>query len=203
MMDGSSETCATTRPGCMVVVVGPSGAGKDTLMAYAAQSLSDRAEVIFARRVITRDASAGGEDHDGVCEAEFEKMEAAGRFAVSWNAHGLHYGILSETRQAVAGGALVIANGSRSALQVFARAYPALVVINVTARPEVLAARLEARGRESRDDILRRLARGPLGVIGDYRVVTIDNSDDVQTAGEALVEALSSLLAQDLGGREK
>ncbi|AYD03299.1 phosphonate metabolism protein/1,5-bisphosphokinase (PRPP-forming) PhnN [Neorhizobium sp. NCHU2750] len=202
-MDGSLEIRASTHPGCMVVVVGPSGAGKDTLMAHAARFFRDRADVVFARRVITRDASAGGEDHDGVCEADFESMETAGRFSVSWRAHGLRYGIPFETAEAVAAGTLVIANGSRSALQFFAKAYPRLVVVNVTARPEVLAARLEARGRESRDDILRRLARSSLGVIGDYHVVTIDNSDDLETAGKALVEALSSLLAQDLGSQEK
>jgi ribose 1,5-bisphosphokinase len=202
-MDGASDIRDGARPGCMVVVVGPSGAGKDTLMAHSARFFADRSDVIFARRVITRDAAAGGEDHDGVCEAEFERMDAAGRFAVSWNAHGLRYGIPAETRDAVAKGALVIANGSRSALQAFSHAYPALVVINITARPEVLAARLEARGRETREDILRRLARSSLGVLGDYRVVTIDNSGDVETAGRALVDALSALLAQNFSSSQK
>jgi ribose 1,5-bisphosphokinase len=182
--------------GCMVVVVGPSGAGKDTLMAHAALAFSGRPDVIFARRIITRDAAAGGEDHDGVCEADFEKLEAGGRFAVSWKAHGLRYGIPVETKDAVAKGSLVIANGSRSALAMFSQAYPSLVVINVTARPEVLAARLEARGRESRDDILRRLERSSLGVTGDYNVVTIDNSGAVDAAGKAMVEALSIFLPQ-------
>ena len=182
----------------MAVVVGPSGAGKDTLLAHAARAFSGRNDVVFARRIITRDAAAGGEDHDGVCEADFARLEAAGRFAVSWQAHGLCYGIPVETKQAVAGGALVIANGSRSALGLFRQAYPALVVINVTARPEVLAARLEARGRESREDILRRLERSSLGVIGDYTVVTIDNSGVLEVAGEAMVEALSGFLPHRL-----
>lgn len=202
-MDSKSDIRLDAAPGRMVVVVGPSGAGKDTLMAYAASVFSGQPEVIFARRVITRDQGAGGEDHDGVCDAEFEAMRAAGRFAVSWNAHGLSYGIPIETKQAVAGGALVIANGSRSALDAFAQAYADLLVVNVTARPEVLAARLEARGRESRDDILRRLARSSLDVVGAYQVVTIDNSGDVETAGDALVALLSSSLAGNLAGSQK
>jgi ribose 1,5-bisphosphokinase len=175
----------------MIVVVGPSGAGKDTLMAYAARFFDGRDDVIFARRVITRDSTAGGEDHDSVCDAEFEEMQAAGRFAVSWQAHGLCYGIPAETRTAVCNGAVVVANGSRSALGVFAQAYPSLLIINVTARPEVLAARLEARGRESREDILRRLQRSSLEVRGDYTVVTIDNSGDMESAGKAMVQAIS------------
>ncbi|WP_313197474.1 phosphonate metabolism protein/1,5-bisphosphokinase (PRPP-forming) PhnN [Rhizobium sp.] len=202
-MDGSSEPRRKAGEGCMIAVVGPSGAGKDTLMAYAARAFSDRTDVVFARRVITRDAAAGGEDHDGVCEAEFEKLKADGRFAVSWEAHGLHYGIPVETKNAVANGAVVIANGSRSALSLFGQAYPNLVVINVTARPEVLALRLEARGRESREDILRRLNRSSLGVIGDYKVITIDNSGEIEISGKAIVDAVSTLLSQSFIPREK
>ncbi|WP_117192945.1 phosphonate metabolism protein/1,5-bisphosphokinase (PRPP-forming) PhnN [Rhizobium terrae] len=181
--------------GCMVAVVGPSGAGKDTLMAHAARFFEGREDVVFVRRVITRDAAAGGEDHDGVSEAEFEALEKAGRFAVSWGAHGLRYGIPDETRDAVADGRLVIANGSRSALNRFRAAFPSLVVINVTASLDVLAARLEARGRESREEILRRLQRSSLSIEDGYKVVTIDNSGSIEEAGKAMVDALSGCLS--------
>ncbi len=194
-MDVTPTAAEQDRNGCMVAVVGPSGAGKDTLMAYAAKLFESCEDIIFARRVITRDAAAGGEDHDGVSEAEFEALERAGRFAVSWNAHGLRYGIPIETRQAVAQGKLVIANGSRSALARFRQAYPSLVVVNITASLDVLAARLEARGRETREEILGRLERSSLAVTGDYHVVTIDNSGSLEEAGRALVEALNSCLA--------
>jgi ribose 1,5-bisphosphokinase len=182
------------RGGVMAVVVGPSGAGKDTLMAIAAGHFSGDEQIMFARRVITRDAGAGGEDHDGVSEAEFAALERDGRFAVSWAAHGLHYGIPADTQDAVAQGRLVIANGSRSALAKFRAAYPSLIVINITARPEVLAARLEARGRESREDILRRLERSSLSVDGDYSVVTIDNSGAVDDAAQHMIAILSNCL---------
>jgi ribose 1,5-bisphosphokinase len=186
--------CQTSCGGVMAVVVGPSGAGKDTLMAAAARHFAGNDQVIFARRVITRDAGAGGEDHDGVSEAEFSALERDGRFAVSWGAHGLHYGIPAETRDAVAKGHLVIANGSRSALSAFKAAYPSLIVINVTASLDVLAARLEARGRETREDILRRLERSSLSVAGDYSVITIDNSGAIEDAVQHLIAVLSDCL---------
>lgn len=180
--------------GRLVVVVGPSGAGKDTLMAFAAGRLRDRSDVIFVRRVITRDGNAGGEDHDAVSKAEFERRLQSGGFAVSWEAHGLCYGIPAETVQQIAEGRVAVANGSRSALPHFRSAFPSLRVINVTARPEVLAARLEARGRESREEILRRLSRSTPTRFDDYDVVTIDNSGSIEEAGEAMVDALAKCL---------
>lgn len=178
----------------MVVVVGPSGAGKDTLIAAAAQHFSGRPDIVFARRIITRDAAAGGEDHDGVSHDDFDSLDADGRFAVSWNAHGLRYGIAADTLSHVQAGRMVIANGSRSALPCFKAVYGRILVLNVTARLEVLAERLEARGRETRSEILARLERAPLAVTGQYEVVTIDNSGSVDTAAKAMIRALSDVL---------
>ncbi len=174
----------------MIVVVGPSGAGKDTLMAHAAAFLARRDDIVFVRRVITRDATAGGEDHRGVSVEDFEALERNGRLAVSWQAHGLRYGIPGETIEMVANGQVLVANGSRSALAQFKSVYPRLVVINVTASRDVLALRLEARGRETREEIRRRLERSRVGVEGDYDVVTIDNSGSVEAGGKAMVNAV-------------
>lgn len=102
--------------------------------------------------------------------------------------------IPKDTLDAVEDGRLVIANGSRSALAHFHSAYPAMLVINVIASRDVLAARLEARGRECREDILRRLERGSLTVDGDYSVVTIDNSGSLSEAAQTLIDTLERRL---------
>lgn len=188
------EAPASAVPGMMIVVVGPSGAGKDTLMALAARHFDGRTDVHFARRVITRAADAGGEDHLSVSEGGFLAMERAGDFAVCWDAHGLKYGIPAAVRQELAQGGSVIANGSRSVLERFKAAFPRLTVINITARAEVLAERLEARGRESRDDILKRLERGALTVQGDYDIVTIDNSGTLDEAAGKIIGALETII---------
>ena len=187
-------TSAPQQSGRMVVVVGPSGAGKDTLIGRAAQYFEGRTDVHFARRVITRGADAGGEDHISVSEGGFEAMDRAGSFAVSWTAHGLKYGIPAAVLQELSQGNIVIANGSRSVLDRFRAAFPRLTVINVTARPEVLAERLEARGRETRADILKRLERGSLIVDGDDNVVTIDNSGTVDEAAHQMIDTLETIL---------
>ena len=68
------------RAGRLVYVVGPSGAGKDSIIAYARERLGANCHV-FARRHITRPADSGGEDHIAISQADFERDRAAGRFA--------------------------------------------------------------------------------------------------------------------------
>lgn len=180
--------------GLLIVVVGPSGAGKDTLMGLAAAHFAGHPRVHFVRRVITRETDAGGEDHLAATSENFDRMRDAGAFAVHWEAHGLKYGIPAEVGRQLDQGHLLIANGSRSALKHFQTAFKAMRVLNVTARPEVLAERLQARGRESREDILQRLARGGLDVQGDFDVITIDNSGSLEEAGQAMIAALDDAL---------
>ncbi|MEF0939818.1 phosphonate metabolism protein/1,5-bisphosphokinase (PRPP-forming) PhnN [Rhizobium sp. BR 362] len=182
--------------GVMAVVVGPSGAGKDTLMNLAARHFVGRPDVHFVRRVITREGDAGNEDHKSVSDADFDAMEHAGAFAVSWEAHGLKYGIPAGVRDELARGHLVIANGSRSALHRFQSAFPRLKVINITATREVLAERLMARGRESREDVLKRLERSSLTVQGSYDVADIDNSGTLEEAGRVIISVLEALIAR-------
>ncbi|WFU01982.1 phosphonate metabolism protein/1,5-bisphosphokinase (PRPP-forming) PhnN [Rhizobium sp. CB3171] len=182
--------------GIMAVVVGPSGAGKDTLMNLAARHFAGRPDVHFVRRVITRESDAGNEDHKSVSDADFDAMERAGAFAVSWEAHGLKYGIPAAVREELARGHLVIANGSRSVLDRFQAAFPQLKVINVTARREVLAERLMARGRESREDVLKRLERSSLTVNGSYDVADIDNSGTLDEAERAIISVLEALIGK-------
>ncbi|MBA5802242.1 phosphonate metabolism protein/1,5-bisphosphokinase (PRPP-forming) PhnN [Rhizobium changzhiense] len=196
MMPHEPHPGAGAERGIMVVVVGPSGAGKDTLMNLAARRFKGRDNVHFVRRVITRHRDAGGEDHLSVSLEGFASMEQSGSFAVWWEAHGLKYGIPAEVSVALSRGHVVVANGSRSALHRFQAAFPRLKVINVTARPEVLAGRLEARGRETHEDIMARLARGPLTVRGEYDVTELDNSGSLEEAEQKMIGILDGLLAK-------
>ena len=142
----------------LIAVVGPSGAGKDTLMAGARAAIAHDARFRFVRRAITRPAEAGGEDHEALSEADFAARRAAGGFALAWEAHGLNYGIPRDIEEDMAARHVVIANLSRAVLPEAGARYP-LRVLNITAPMEVLAARLAARGRESTADIAARLAR--------------------------------------------
>lgn len=159
--------------GRLVAVVGPSGAGKDTLLAGA---LALRPEWEVVRRVITRPAAAGGEAHEAVTIAEFEGRRLRGEFAFHWRAHGLCYGIPGRALDRVRAGATVLFNGSRAALPRARAVFPRLEVVMVSAPVPVLASRLAARGRESAGVIAARLERTGLATPADARLVMNDAS---------------------------
>jgi ribose 1,5-bisphosphokinase len=187
------------RKGTMIVVVGPSGAGKDSLIDFARNYLAGSDDIGFVRRTITRDADAGSEDHHAVTLAEFEAMRDAGAFAVHWGAHDLHYGIPSDTKARLEDGVTLIANGSRAALADFANAYPDLLVLVVTASPEIIAERLKNRGREDDASISRRLARSQQEWSIDCRSVEIDNGGVLERAGNALVALIRQIARDGIG----
>lgn len=159
-------------------IVGPSGAGKDTLIRGA---LALRPDLRLVRRVITRPTEAGGEDFEGVTPKDFSQRQARGDFALTWQAHGLSYGI---PRDQITGPGDVIFNGSRAALPRAVKAFPDLRAILVTAPDIVLAARLIGRGRETAEDIRARLSRAgfemPEGIA--FRTVVNDQTPEVGAA---------------------
>ena len=180
------------RQGAFVAVVGPSGVGKDTLIAYARDRLggAERVPVHFVRRVITRAADGSTEDHDSLSPEAFERARAGGAFSLSWEAHGLRYGLPESVDRQIAAGQTVVANLSRAALPALKARYRHVSVVAVTASAETLARRLVARGRENADEVSARLARAaePSDLRG--AVTTVVNDGPIEEAGEALVAAI-------------
>jgi ribose 1,5-bisphosphokinase len=177
--------------GRLVLVVGPSGVGKDTLLNGARLALSQDRTVLFARREITRPRDAGGEEHDPVTQEEFEARYAAGVYLLAWRAHGLGYGIPATASGALARGATVVANVSRAILD-DARGLGVgeVRVVSVTADPERLAERLAARGRESAAEIALRLARAQAVPVEGNDVIAIVNDGSPEAGILRLVQAI-------------
>lgn len=171
-------------------VIGPSGAGKDSLMAYARQRL-EGAPVAFAHRYVTRPADAGGENHVALTEAEFAAREAAGCFAMVWRSHGLAYGVGQEVRDWMARGLTVVVNGSRGYLPQAAQDFAEeLVPVAITVQTDILRQRLEQRGRETAEEITERLSRAAAFKVEHPRLVSIDNSGHLEDAGDRLTDLL-------------
>ena len=187
--------------GVLIVVVGPSGVGKDRLIDHARQELSDDASVLFVRRVVTRTSLAVAEDHDCLSPEEFSAAQAAGQFAVNWEAHGLRYGIPSSVRGHLARGGVALINGSRAALPAIHSAFGKVLVVHVTAPPDVLARRLAGRGRESMAEIRSRLERAAFTLPEDCReAIEIDNSGAFELAAAAFLETIrKAAVAAEIG----
>ncbi len=181
-------------PGRLVAVLGPSGAGKDTLIDAACRMRPDLGR---AQRVITRRADAGGEDFISVSDVEFAQKEAAGEFIFSWKAHGLRYGIPTAVMDDVRRGQIKLFNGSRAALPALRATAPDLGIILVTASADILGQRLVQRGREDSDDIASRLVRAGYDIPAGICHSTVDNSGNVEDGTKRFLAALDDILATD------
>ena len=177
--------------GTLFLVVGPSGAGKDTLLEGARAALAGDRRYVFARRVITRPADAGGEDHEAVGTGEFARRRERGDFMAWWSAHDLDYGLPRGLLDDLAAGRHVVANVSRSVIGDIAGRVATVRVVEITAPPDVLAARLENRGREEARGVAARLARKGAKVPSSIAVTTVMNDGTPDEGISRFVEAIS------------
>lgn len=173
--------------GRLIAVVGPSGVGKDSVIGGI---VANRPAVHLVRRTITRAPGLGGEEYTAVTPEAFARAVDAGEFCLHWEAHGLCYGIPASVGPILAGGRDCLANLSRGALGEAAKVFPRLLVLNLTANPEILAQRLAGRGRETAEEAARRLDRAAKALPDGLDVRTIANdgplAETVSTALAAL-----------------
>lgn len=173
---------ALDHPGKLIAIAGPSGAGKDTLIDAARTHFAGNDSIIFWQRFITRDDQSG-EPHIAVSQEEFAQMLASGQFCLSWQAHDLSYGIGAELLNVLRSGRNVVVNLSRRVIEEARGKWPNCHVVLVTARPEVLAARLMKRGRENAANVDQRLRRGADIALAPSETITeLDNSGDLASS---------------------
>lgn len=174
--------------GLWVFVCGPSGAGKDSVIRWATEHLQDRKDVVFARRMITREKHPGS-DHDAVTREQFAHLAHTGGLAWHWRTHGFDYGISSDYARDVAAGRVVVVNGSREHVHALALNQAAVRVVQIEASPSHLAARLAQRSRDTAQEMAYRLARN--AHLPDLRAhCTIVNQTALADAGRCLVDYL-------------
>ncbi|CAN5918791.1 phosphonate metabolism protein/1,5-bisphosphokinase (PRPP-forming) PhnN [soil metagenome] len=179
--------------GALVYVMGPSGAGKDSVLERARGLLAADAPIVFAHRYITRPADSGGENHVALSPAEFALRRAHGLFAFHWQAHGNDYAIGREIADWRAAGLTVVVSGSREHYETVANSDPGLHPVLITASIDRLRTRLAARGREDPVAAAHRLARGDAYAVKDDRLVTIVNDGALDDAATAFVTAIARL----------
>lgn len=184
----SGQRPAMIGPGRLVLVVGPSGAGKDTLIGLAQAACADDGNIVFARRSVTREASVS-EDNVHISPEAFRQACARGDFAMSWEAHGHGYGLPRAIDGDVGAGRTIVANVSRAVVEAMRRGYADVTVVSITAPPDILAERLAARSRSSDGPLSDRLGR----VVDDAAArpdVTITNVGNVEDHARELIRVI-------------
>lgn len=190
----SADPPAAIGPGRLVLVVGPSGAGKDTLIGLARAACADDGSIVFPRRVVTREASIY-EDNEQISSDAFRQALARNEFAMHWEAHGHCYALSRAIDDDIRAGRTVVANVSRMVVEAMRRDYADVVVVSITAPPEILSERLAARSRDSDGRLADRLGRTIDGASA-VPDVTINNVGSAETHARELIDAVK-------GGRGK
>jgi len=175
-------------------VVGPSGAGKDSLIDGARRILAGDPGFHFVRRVVTRQAI--GEDHDTMTQDAFDVAEREGAFILSWRAHGLAYGIPAAAQAHRAAGTVAVANASRLAIPEARRHLAPIHIVAVTAAAEALAARIARRGREDAESLRERLRAAAIELPKGPDVTRLDNDGTLDAGIASFVAALRAVRDQ-------
>ena len=173
----AKDAMGTIGPGRLVLVVGPSGAGKDTLLGLARAACAEDANIVFPRRVVTRESSSF-EDNVQLGFEDFRNALARGEFAMHWEAHGHCYGLPRAIDGDIGAGRSVVVNASRTVIDAARRAYANVVVIAITAPPEVLAERLKMRARASDGKVEDRLTRTVDTSAPDVTILNVGRPED-------------------------
>ena len=201
------------KTGWFVAIVGPSGAGKDTIINAVHQALKNNPEFLFVRRTITRKAginsfndhddtsqNIGNEDNIGVSLEQFLELSEKASFSLQWFAHGIHYalpiGIVDEVHK----GKIVIANVSRAELEHAKELFGKVFVIEINAPIGILKERLISRKREKITDIEERLERAniPIHLPKGAKYCYIDNSGNINSAVDKVLSILQKLSSENL-----
>ena len=178
----------------LIYVMGPSGAGKDSLLDWLKKKLPPQSPVHFAKRTIDRPLQALGEQHESVDSATFERLQDENSFAMHWLANGRQYGVRHAVLEPLQQRQWLLVNGSRAYLPEALRQFDGLTVLHISASADILRARLLARQRETPEAVEARVQRTvTFSVPPTCHCVSVLNDTSLDDAGAVLMNALSAL----------
>lgn len=176
----------------IILVTGPSGSGKDSLLTIARKHYRDDHRVYFANRYVTRRPDANEQNYF-VDRLAFSLLEQQGFFLSHWRAHGNLYGVPKTEFSEGEEKGITIVSISRTRVVDFERHFDRVVTLNISVPPDILRERLLKRKRENLEDIEKRLNRNNLAVTA-RQAISFDNSEDLSETANRFVKLLDSFL---------
>jgi guanylate kinase len=168
----------------LFVVTAPSGAGKTTLCNELIRRVPNIRYAVSHTTRKARDNEADGKNYHFVAESTFKEMIAQGRFFEWAVIHGNHYGTsIDEYEKAQKQGVdLLLEIEGEGAMQVKNKHADAVLTYIVAPTPDDLKKRLNSRGKDSPEEIERRLlhAKKEMAFLPNFQYVIIN--DDLEDA---------------------
>ena len=180
--------------GQLFLIVGNSGSGKDSLLAEVLNRWpSSAGQLRIPRRYITRPAHKS-EPFIAVTVKDFETLQQAGKFCLSWHVYDTHYGVPATIIKWLQQRDAVIVNVSRAIIPNARLMIPDLKVIFVSVPLEATLQRIKSRNRESLNDpgFKQRLARARENQTLAGADFVVDNSGSLEAAADELLNYMLS-----------
>jgi len=176
----------------VVLITGPSGVGKDSLLGFAKNHFAGDGKIVFTRRYITRPPDEN-ELNYFVDPGAFGLLRDGNFFVSHWRAHGNYYGIAKSEFLPHNGDYLSLVSVSRGAIRDFERLFDRVITLQLTAGYDILRQRLLVRGREDEEAVAERLAGASLPVNAENRII-FDNSEELSKSGRRFAELITALI---------
>ncbi len=172
--------------GVLFLIVGNTATGKDSMINYV---LSKTDKINRVKRHISRRSNLG-EDSIYVDINEFDSKD----YFLFWNSYNKQYGIPIEIYDRLKQGENFIVNVSRKVIDMAKQKWPKTFVIECVAPLDIIVERLKRRGRESEDEIRKRIARAKNSPRINADLVLDTSNPDVSVAGNKLLSFIFSIL---------
>ena len=158
-MSSSRPEAEARLPGKLIVISGPSGAGKTSICRALLVRLPDTRWSVSVTTRPMRPGDVNGETYEFVTREEFERRAAAGEFLESAEYIGHRYGTPRRpVEEAVTRGEnMVLEIDVQGGMQVAANMPDSVRIFVLPPSPESLRMRLEGRKTEAEEQLIKRL----------------------------------------------
>ncbi len=180
-------------PGILILVVGNSGSGKDSIIKGVVEKFPrNKMTIRLAQRYITRPPSEF-EGNISISPNEFKEMEEKNLFALNWHIYGLNYGVPIKIDKWLENGDIVLVNVSRTIVEETRKIYKNIKVVFIEVPFEISLKRLKERGRENKQQLNMRIERARKNKSFPAADYVIDNSKDLEYAIKQFLEYIKTI----------